>query len=155
MQEARIGSPSQEYPLEKGWQPTIPDWEIPWTEEPGGLQFMGSQRVGFNRVWTTFTCSSRVVCLGEAGTGAGGKMQEAGEGTREVPFLSCGIGVLILDSLRGLTEMPWGFNPLGWHFVDLNFSRGWKWKILHFLPTTPALSPLNKGGQGTGSPQEG
>ena len=41
MQEARIGSPSQEYPLEKGWQPTIPDWEIPWTEEPGGLQFMG------------------------------------------------------------------------------------------------------------------
>ena len=21
-------------------------WEIPWTEEPGGLQFMGSQRIG-------------------------------------------------------------------------------------------------------------
>ena len=21
-------------------------WEIPWTEEPGGLQFTGSQRVG-------------------------------------------------------------------------------------------------------------
>jgi len=21
-------------------------WEIPWTEEPGGLQTMGSQRVG-------------------------------------------------------------------------------------------------------------
>ena len=21
-------------------------WEIPWTKEPGGLQFMGSQRVG-------------------------------------------------------------------------------------------------------------
>ena len=21
-------------------------WEIPWTEEPGGLQFMGLQRVG-------------------------------------------------------------------------------------------------------------
>ena len=33
-------------------------------------------------------------------------MQEAGEGTREAPFLSCGIDVLILDSLRGLTEMP-------------------------------------------------
>ena len=26
-------------------------WEIPWTEEPVGLQFMGSQRVGFN--WVT------------------------------------------------------------------------------------------------------
>ena len=23
-------------------------WEVPWTEEPGGLQSMGSQRVGYN-----------------------------------------------------------------------------------------------------------
>ena len=23
-------------------------WEIPWTEEPGGLQFTGSQRIGYN-----------------------------------------------------------------------------------------------------------
>ena len=27
---------------------TILAWEIPWTEEPGGLQSMGSQRVGYN-----------------------------------------------------------------------------------------------------------
>ena len=25
---------------------SIPAWRIPWTEEPGGLQCMGSQRVG-------------------------------------------------------------------------------------------------------------
>ena len=25
-------------------------WEIPWTEEPGGLQSMGSQKVGHNLV---------------------------------------------------------------------------------------------------------
>ena len=25
-------------------------WKIPWTEEPGGLQSMGSQRVGHNLV---------------------------------------------------------------------------------------------------------
>ena len=25
-------------------------WEIPWTEEPGGLQSMGLQRVGHDRV---------------------------------------------------------------------------------------------------------
>ena len=25
-------------------------WRIPWTEEPGRLQLMGSQRVGYNRV---------------------------------------------------------------------------------------------------------
>ena len=37
-----------EVPLEKGWLPTpvfLPG-EPPWTEEPGGLQSMGSQRVG-------------------------------------------------------------------------------------------------------------
>ena len=31
-------------------------WTIPWTEEPGRLHFMGSQRVGHN--WATFTFSS-------------------------------------------------------------------------------------------------
>ena len=27
---------------------SIHAWKIPWTEEPGGLQSMGSQRVGHN-----------------------------------------------------------------------------------------------------------
>ena len=37
----------QEDPLEKeiGTHSSILAWEIPWTEEPGGLQSMGSQRV--------------------------------------------------------------------------------------------------------------
>ena len=26
-------------------------WEIPWTEEPGGLQPKGLQRVGHDRAW--------------------------------------------------------------------------------------------------------
>ena len=30
-------------------------WRIPWTEEPGGLQSMGSQRVGDNRATNTHT----------------------------------------------------------------------------------------------------
>ena len=36
-----------EDPLEKGLatHSTILAWRIPWTEEPGGLQSMGSQRV--------------------------------------------------------------------------------------------------------------
>ena len=35
-------------PWGRKWQPTpvILAWRIPWTEEPGGLQSMGSQRVG-------------------------------------------------------------------------------------------------------------
>ena len=30
-------------------------WRIPWTEEPGGLQSMGSQRVGHELATNTFT----------------------------------------------------------------------------------------------------
>ena len=38
---------SLEEPLEKGMatHSSIPAWRIPWAEEPGGLQSMGSQRV--------------------------------------------------------------------------------------------------------------
>ena len=42
-----IGSLGWEDPLEKGMatHSSILAWRIPWTEEPGRLQFMGSQRV--------------------------------------------------------------------------------------------------------------
>ena len=47
MQETQVGSHGQEDPLEKemaAHSSTIA-WKIPWTEEPGRLQSMGSQRV--------------------------------------------------------------------------------------------------------------
>ena len=41
----------QEDPLEKGMAaPSILAWRIPWTEELGGLQSTGSQRVGHDGV---------------------------------------------------------------------------------------------------------
>ena len=48
MQKAWVRSLGQEDPLEKGiaTPSSILAWRIPWTEEPGGLQSMGSQRVG-------------------------------------------------------------------------------------------------------------
>ena len=48
MQETRVQSLGQEDPLEKEMttHSSLLAWEIPWTEEPGGLQTMGSQRVG-------------------------------------------------------------------------------------------------------------
>ena len=48
MQETQVRSLGQEDPLEKGLasRSSILAWRIPWTEEPGGLQFFGSQRVG-------------------------------------------------------------------------------------------------------------
>ena len=50
MQETRVRSLGQEDPLEKGVAPyfSILAWRIPWTEEPGRLQSMGSQRVRHN-----------------------------------------------------------------------------------------------------------
>ena len=47
MQEARAPSLCREDPLEEGMatQASILAWRIPQTEEPGGLQSMGSQRV--------------------------------------------------------------------------------------------------------------
>ena len=48
MWEIQIQSLGQEYPLEKetATHSNILAWKIPWTEEPGGLQSMGSKRVG-------------------------------------------------------------------------------------------------------------
>ena len=48
MQKAWVRSLGQEDPLEKGiaTPSSLLAWRIPWTEEPGRLQSMGSQRVG-------------------------------------------------------------------------------------------------------------
>ena len=51
----------QEDPLEKemATHSSIPDWKIPWTEEPGGLQSMGMQRVGHD--WETNTALTLIL----------------------------------------------------------------------------------------------
>jgi len=50
MQETQFHFLGLEDPLEKGMatHSSILAWRILWTEEPGGLQSMGSQRVGHN-----------------------------------------------------------------------------------------------------------
>ena len=47
VQEIWVQPLDREDPLEKGIAPhsSILAWRIPWTEEPGGLQSMGLQRV--------------------------------------------------------------------------------------------------------------
>ena len=56
MQEMWVQSLGQKDPLEKeiATHSRILAWEIPWTEEPGKLQFMGSQRVRHD--WATELC---------------------------------------------------------------------------------------------------
>ena len=57
MRETQVQSLGREDPLEKEKTPhsSILAWRIPWTEEPGGLQSMDSQRVGHDWATNTFT----------------------------------------------------------------------------------------------------
>ena len=56
MWEIRVPSLGREDPLEKEMaaHSSILAWRITWTEEPGGLQSMGSQRVGHNSFFAFF-----------------------------------------------------------------------------------------------------
>jgi len=50
MQKTWVRFLGREHPLERGTatHSSILAWRIPWTEEPGGLQSMGLQRVEHN-----------------------------------------------------------------------------------------------------------
>ena len=57
MQATQVRSLDQEDPLEKGMgaHSSILAWRVPCTEEPGGLQPMGSRRVEHSGATNTFT----------------------------------------------------------------------------------------------------
>ena len=72
MRETWVQSLGREDPLEKemATHSSILAWRIPWTEEPGGLQSTGWQRVGRLSDFTHFTrppylllCSTAKLCL--------------------------------------------------------------------------------------------
>ena len=56
LRETWVPSLGWEDPLEKGMatRSSILTWRIPWTKEPGGLQFMGSHRVEHDWMTNTF-----------------------------------------------------------------------------------------------------
>ena len=59
MQKTQVRSLGLEDPLEKGMAPdsSAPAWRIPWREEWGGLQSMGSQsRTRLSDFTSTFLC---------------------------------------------------------------------------------------------------
>ena len=62
MQETWVRSLGQEDPLEKemATHASILAWRIPWTEEPGGLQFMGSERVRHD--WVEIQLPTPALC---------------------------------------------------------------------------------------------
>ena len=63
MQEMRVWSLCQEDPLEKEivTHSNIRAWEIPWTEEPGWIQSIGSQRVGHEQLSDQITATMSLV----------------------------------------------------------------------------------------------
>ena len=67
MQETWVGFLGQEDPLEEGMitHSSILAWKIPWTEEPGGLQSLGLQRVGHNwaHTWQQFTIIKKKIAI--------------------------------------------------------------------------------------------
>ena len=62
VQETQVWSLLGENPLkeETATHSSILAWRIPWTEEPGGLQSVGSQRVRRGRETNTFSFTGRV-----------------------------------------------------------------------------------------------
>ena len=66
MQETRVLSLGWKDPLEKGMatHSSILAWRIPQTEEPGGLQSLGSQRVRHN--WVTKHATRRELIFNES-----------------------------------------------------------------------------------------
>ena len=62
VQEIWVWSLGWKDPLEKGMgtHSSILSWRVPWTEEPGELRPVGSQRIGHN--WATNTHNAFIVC---------------------------------------------------------------------------------------------
>ena len=93
MWETPVRSLGSEDPLEKGpaTHSSILAWRIQWTGHPGGLQSMGSQRVGHNGVTNTCMgeaweevggncCWSEAAIADQCGAGRGGEGEEKGRG---------------------------------------------------------------------------
>ena len=83
-----VWSMGQEDPLEEGMATHFSTgaWRIPWTEEPGGLQSTGSQRVRHNgsNLASTYTYAQYAINIGwsprPVAPASGGWMSLGGEG---------------------------------------------------------------------------
>ena len=66
MEETQDHSLGREDPLEEGMatHSSILAWKISWTEKPGGLQFMGSQRVRHDLVTNNVLREQTYSCHG-------------------------------------------------------------------------------------------
>ena len=124
MQETQVQSLDKEDPLEKGMatHSNILAWRIPWTEEPGGLQSMGSQRVGHD--WATSLQPE-------------GLIQRLSSGRIHYCYI-------ILRNVEGKKSLsflpPWEFQTplsLGTHRLLINLPRKWLSQYSHLFKNFP------------------
>ena len=138
MQETRVRALGWEDPLEKetAIHSSTSAWKIPWTEEPGRLQSVGSQRVGHNwatslslspsPTWGVHLSASYFFAFSYCLWGSQGKNTE----------------VVCHSLLQWATfchnSPPWaiclGWPYIAWLLVSLSLTRLWSmWSVLCFL----------------------
>ena len=121
MQETQVQPLGQEDTLERGMvtYSSILAWRIPWTEEPGGLQFMVSQRVGHNWATNNFTFTFpffKTQSLNAAATAA--------KSLQSCPTLCDPI-----DGSPPSFPVPGILQARILEWVAISFSNAWKWKV--------------------------
>ena len=115
MQETQVRSLGLEDPLEKGMavHSSILAWRIPWTEEPGGLQSVGLQRIRHN--WVTNTITTIPITFSSPCWARGKSLWQVVFASNETLNSSLMVQ-LIFDSALGWvirSEMP-ASGPIGW-----------------------------------------
>jgi len=107
----------QEDALEKGLATysSILAWRNPWTEEPGGLQFIRSQRIGHN--WSYLACMHCRGQLGKAAAAAAKSLQ------------SCPTLCDPIDGSPPGSPIPGILQARTLEWVAISFSNAWKWKV--------------------------
>ena len=110
MQETWVQSLGREDSLEQGMvtHSSILAWRIPWTEEPGGVQSMGLQRVGHN--WATnthtqtneFQISGHLICFLSS------------------QFWVCDFVFFLIESLHSKLNIVW-IHPSSWNIIPSSY----------------------------------
>ena len=128
MQETQVQSLGQEDPLEKGMatRSSILAWRIPRTEEPGGLQSMGSQTVTHDLVRNT---SNQKMCVSKDSL----KHKSAASDSHMCTFQN---NISIFSCSAGKTESKLSeaygilsnfFIPIWWVFQTWHFCKFSAW----------------------------
>ena len=126
--DVQVPSLGWEDPLKKGMatRSNILAWEIPWTEEPGRLQPMGSQKVRHD--WATNTLASICNILGPKLNSGPGFLNLWGElfSQIQIVFLHlCSESTLLNTKCVDLLKRVWFFLNIGCQIFELYVARCW------------------------------